>query len=253
MSVTAGPPDLLRRLDRELAGAVAAGPAHLDALVAALLPYGRAGSVQALVATVRDDPALAARTLERSLSHPLGFDKFVLFAGAGYQLRLHVWWPGQLDPAGEPVQREDIHDHRFAFASAVVRGSLWVRTFAIHPVTPAPAVVPPQLMTRMREERAPDGEAYLFSPVDRVGVEPRTTALFTEGGGYSMREDELHQVTAEPAAGLTATLLVRVERARHHTTVLVPEQLERGASTRRARFDLGGLRVRLGQVVDALG
>ena len=54
-----------------------------------------------------------------SYRHVLGFDKLLLLAGAPrFMLRVH-FWHGRTGPVPE-----DIHNHRCAIASAVVRGSV---------------------------------------------------------------------------------------------------------------------------------
>src|SRR4051794_39998809 len=64
-----------------------------------------------------------ARLASLSYSHPNGFDKLVLFCASGYKLALHAWNVTHVCPAEEGG---DIHDHRWAFASAVLSGTMRV-------------------------------------------------------------------------------------------------------------------------------
>ncbi len=58
----------------------------------------------------------------RSYHHGNGFLKVVLAAENGWKLRLHVWFPNT------PCE-ENIHDHRWGFASTVLCGQLVSETF----------------------------------------------------------------------------------------------------------------------------
>ncbi|WP_433269263.1 hypothetical protein ACQPZF_06460 [Actinosynnema sp. CS-041913] len=89
----------------------------------------RAGNDSALVGCVRRVARpeylgpLLGRTAEsdlpdRAYRHPNGFLKIVLIAEVEFQLRLHVWRP---EP-DSPVATENVHNHRWDFASAVLVG-----------------------------------------------------------------------------------------------------------------------------------
>ena len=56
-------------------------------------------------------------TVDESFIHPSGFDKIVLLAGRNFKLRVHNFHPTN-------VQRpsENIHNHRWEFASSIVAG-----------------------------------------------------------------------------------------------------------------------------------
>lgn len=70
---------------------------------------------QFLQALLLDEHALA-QIATRSYQHGNGFLKVVLL-DRGYKLRLHIWFAGQ-------SCEENIHDHRWSFASLVLAGQL---------------------------------------------------------------------------------------------------------------------------------
>lgn len=57
------------------------------------------------------------KTLTKSFIHPSGFDKLVLLSGKNFALRVHNFHPVE-------VQRpsENVHNHRWEFASSIVHG-----------------------------------------------------------------------------------------------------------------------------------
>jgi len=68
-----------------------------------------------------------AKIQHSSYYHQNGFDKFVLIDNQYFKLRLHVWQPENIDKA-----QENIHDHRWAFASKVLYGSFQNQLFEEH-------------------------------------------------------------------------------------------------------------------------
>jgi len=73
--------------------------------------------VRALVQQLLSDEQWRREVAQRSYAHGNGFDKWVLFDDGNYKLRLHIWYPGV-------AAEENIHNHRWNFASVVLAGSL---------------------------------------------------------------------------------------------------------------------------------
>ena len=70
-----------------------------------------------LLQSLHGDLQAAATCAQQSYLHPLGFHRLMLIdASPLFELRCHVWWPD----ASPGV--DHVHNHRFAFISAVVRG-----------------------------------------------------------------------------------------------------------------------------------
>ena len=70
----------------------------------------------ALLSSITKSPALLKKIAARSYWHGNGFLKVVLL-DQGYKLRLHIWFAGT-------SCEENIHSHRWGFASHVLTGSL---------------------------------------------------------------------------------------------------------------------------------
>lgn len=79
-------------------------------------------TIFAIINQVLSNPELLAQIAARSYHHGNGFLKVVLAAQDGWKLRLHVWFDNT------PCE-ENIHDHRWGFASTVLCGQLLSETF----------------------------------------------------------------------------------------------------------------------------
>lgn len=90
---------------------------------------GRPDVLAELVEELAAGTADAAVCARGSFRHVLGFDKLVLVdAGSRRSLRVHVWH----GTAGSGM-REDVHNHRSALASCVVRGRLGMELYEVAP------------------------------------------------------------------------------------------------------------------------
>ena len=102
---------------------LANGPAEI------VLPYlvqmlGNPVLLQAIINRIGQEEEWMQQVQRASYYHRNGFDKLVLLEGLNYKVRLHHFRPCiELPPA------ENIHDHRWPFASTIVCGTLHMRMF----------------------------------------------------------------------------------------------------------------------------
>ncbi len=166
--------------------------------------------LRSLLADRRSTAAVAAH----SFTHPLGFDKLALAMSPSfdYHLRLHVWWPGEQESV------EDVHNHRFAFASAVLDGVLDMQTF----------------------ERADDGlpvQEYESTWSRAVGISTfrhvgnavlgcTLTSRMPAGTVYCMSARALHRITAA-RGGISATLFLQGPIMRPWTAIFSDQATRR--------------------------
>ena len=168
--------------------------------------YSKRAAVAEIVSSVYTDTGLMAVCGGRSVRHPLGFDKFVLYASDVYQLRLHVWWPDEVHGT------EHIHNHRFSFVSGIIVGEIFVASYrSMRGGVPH---------TRFRETRYRSGSGYEYGSYGRMHV--GTASMHTLGAGcaYYLDSGELHRVQAANGH-LAATLFIRLPQNRRNTDVLV--------------------------------
>ncbi len=88
----------------------------LAQLASILDQYCQLPNITLLLSSILQAPELLASIAARSYWHGNGFLKIVLL-DKGYKLRLHIWF------AGTPCE-ENIHSHRWGFASHVLTGTL---------------------------------------------------------------------------------------------------------------------------------
>ena len=117
--------DLVRDLDAALEESYARGywPRQQN-LTSIIRRYSGRDSMLSIVTSISRDEYLMDSCVKRSQIHPLGFDKIVLLAAPNYQVHLHVWW-------NHASTREDIHNHRFSFASGVVTGAIRMSSYRL--------------------------------------------------------------------------------------------------------------------------
>lgn len=168
--------------------------------------------LDALIDEAEREPDRCERYARLSYRHALGFEKIVLMDGAPqYMLRAHVWRPS--DGGADSGPAEHVHNHRFAFASSVMRGELAMTVFGPDPSGTA--------MSRFREELSPGDEGWVLSGAgeDRLGV---TSELhLTAGVDYFLSPDALHHIL--PAAHLeTVTFCLETASVRQRTDVYAP-------------------------------
>lgn len=157
---------------------------------------------------LRAAPDRMAAMAERSYRHDNGFDKFVLSSApaSGLKLVLHVWRSVKNDYV------DNIHDHRWDFASIVLCGSLRFdlyepdRNGASYPV--------------LYYSSPDDGHAYRMDPADDIIVARRASVIMTKGSSYRWNMSLLHRAWGV-AVPLTVTLIVQGPAKRARTTVLV--------------------------------
>ena len=170
-------------------------PSDLPALADVLTTHCDLPVIKGLLAALLNAPAQLDDIARRSYWHGNGFLKIVLL-DQGYKLRLHIWFAGT-------ACEENIHSHRWGFASHVLVGTLkselWqeVRT---------PSVSDPIMM-----------DEYCYTakqrdtPAQKTFVQ--TTALIKTldvsqhaGNSYVMYPHELHKIN-HPGNNLVATMI----------------------------------------------
>jgi hypothetical protein len=142
-----------------------------------------------------------------SYRHVLGFDKLLLLAGAPcFMLRVHFWHGAQ----GSAAVSEDIHNHRCAIASAVVRGRVRMECYA-----PSAEGVP---VVAYRETIDGPGGAWRLRRVGDARLRLLRTEEHGAGSSYGLAATALHRVVSE---GPSVTLFLETAPRRSVTDVYV--------------------------------
>jgi hypothetical protein len=174
-------------------GAELDGEKH-HAAIAKTTELARPSHLVEMLRLLRDSRQAAAGCARQSYRHPLGFHALMLIDGTPeFDLRLHAWWPARQPGA------DHVHDHRFAFASTIVRGGYEMQIFRPDPVG-----------TPMLEYSESGGarEGWELRPVGPARLSLLTTLTLETGSSYALRADTLHRVSVPPGR-LCVTLLLR--------------------------------------------
>lgn len=232
-------PDSIAKFDAALRRILTTSTAHdrEASLVSFTAQYSQGRSVYQMVRSVCADDNLMISCAQRSVRHPLGFDKFVLHATGTYQLRLHIWWPE------EAHGTEHIHNHRFSFVSGIVSGRIQVSSYR--------SIRDGVQYTRFREKRHPNGGMYEYHSYGQVRVGVASLQTLCPGSAYYLDSGELHRVYAVDD-GLSATLFIRLSQARKSTDVLVHSDGAVPATGLRANMAAGEAKRRLESFVRTL-
>lgn len=166
--------------------------------------------IYALVQQIIRSPQLLAEVSARSYQHGNGFLKVVLL-DRGYKLRLHVWFAGQ-------SCEENIHDHRWSFASTILIGTLrsevWqdVSSSENHPQTLS--------LQEYRYHAATQHHPACKTHIGLCHLQKKIQIHQISGQAYVMPEEQLHRITHH-GEQLVATMVCTAPTGQG-TTRLIP-------------------------------
>lgn len=206
-----------RRIEQSIAPSVQPLAVHLNNAVAgsampaltSALKHHAATQLRSDLKVIAADRAEVAAIAVRSYRHANGFTKLVLTDSVIGRLRLHVWEPGA-------VAEENIHEHRWHFASAVLAGTMeseiWVDSFD----RDAPTF--PEFIYHVRDRGA------TRRPVGRTRVTCSRSVIRQAGEAYFMPPGVLHRITG--TSGLTATLVFTTAPSRAWNRMLARDGVQ---------------------------
>ena len=147
----------------------------------------------------------------RSYKHGNGFTKVVLCSSGVGKLRMHIWEPGC-------NAEENIHEHRWHFASVVLTGAMTAETWV-------DAFDPSALSMRELIYDVDDkGGHTTLHEAGRSRIRKAETTLCRAGSAYSMAPGVLHRITS--VDGLTATLVFTTAPSRSWNRMLIRDGVE---------------------------
>ncbi|WP_349618275.1 hypothetical protein [Azotobacter salinestris] len=194
-----------------LSGQIAARLQHsgaADEMLAALLARTATAEWQAaLCRSLLTDDAFAAEVAARSYRHGNGFLKVVLL-DRGFKLRLHLWLPGT------PCE-ENIHDHRWSIASAIIAGELNSEIWA----DAASADESDLLAREYRYLASVDGWPALAMPRAHTPLRLIGRTCHRTGDSYALPTSTLHRI-CNHGERLVATLMCSGPAVAGHTRLI---------------------------------
>lgn len=165
--------------------------------------------VLALIDEVLTHPVLLAEVANRSYHHGNGFLKVVLAAHDGWKLRLHIWFPGA------PCE-ENIHDHRWSFASTILCGELLSETFVDDASGP---VVGQEYLYHARH----GNEDSRKVAASQFRLRSQGRLMRRTGDAYFLPESVLHRICDYPGKQLVATMMCSAPTSQTSNRLLVAD------------------------------
>ncbi|WP_156723741.1 hypothetical protein [Streptomyces apocyni] len=237
-----------RRLEQVLGD----GPDERETVRAAravVAELGAAGHLPGLLGELAlgaGDPEGCARL---SYRHVLGFHKLLLIDGSPrHMLRAHIWHPS---PPRSFLGLGDIHNHRSALASYVVRGAL---AMELYEVTADGGLATTRYEESVSDEPGAEGE-WLLRPTGAARLRLTQTAEYRTGSGYALAAYTLHRAwaTAGAEAGPTVTLFLETGvRRRRHTDVFT-DSAHRQPAVAKSPLDVAGYLAELEALRELVG
>lgn len=198
-------PALQARISELLRGG--AEDSALASVASALHEFGRWGlqlHLEQILARRGELERLAAQ----SYFHGNGFYKIPMIRFADYTVRMHVW---RRNASAE----ENLHSHRWPFASAIILGTLtsqiWVDAIGNE------AQVFPELMYR--------GKNAQFEAVGECRIQLKEVRRQSAGDHYWMGADELHRIIEVGGPEIAVTLMLRPPETRSWARNILLEAL----------------------------
>lgn len=123
--------------------------------------------------------------LKESYYHENGFHKIVLLSSQLFKLRLHHFG------SGVKLPMENVHDHRWAFASSILTGTLKMDLFEVHQSEGE------SLKHYCYDSNKSSGE-YATSPIGKKFIRKKETRTYCAGDQYLMLPADLHRIINKP-------------------------------------------------------
>ena len=160
------------------------------------------GLIDGLLDNIASDRTVATDVSRQSYWHSNGFAKLVVHVNDEPELRLrvHVWPRGDRHGAGY----ENIHNHRWPFASIVLAGAIRVDQFREIEDFDAPGTV---VCNRLAYEAAAPGPVGELRLEGKRALQMMGRHVYAAGTVYCCDTDMLHTV-ARASSGTAATLMV---------------------------------------------
>jgi hypothetical protein len=119
--------------------------------------------------------------LKESYYHENGFHKIVLLSGQSFKLRLHHFG------SGVKLPMENVHDHRWAFASSILAGSLKMDLFEVHECEG-------EALIHYRYDSNKSTGEYTTTRVGKKFIRKTETRTYSAGDQYLMLPTDLHRI-----------------------------------------------------------
>lgn len=136
-----------------------------------------------------------SNTLRKSYFHENGFDKTVLLEGQNFKVRLH-----KFHPSTQVKAMENVHDHRWMFASAILQGSFQAEFFHKDPNGTENLI----RYTYYSDKKNGNYEVEL---IGFVNLDRQSTVTYNMGDTYLLNPEKLHRICRVGEEGATTVII----------------------------------------------
>ncbi len=151
-----------------------------------------------LLADIIQSPKLLECIAARSYWHGNGFLKVVLL-DHGYKLRLHIWFQGS-------ACEENIHSHRWGFASHILTGALKSELWADAANDDADTITATEYRYTAEHKQHSQTIKATKEALGEATLAKQQDVIQHAGSSYIMTEDQLHRIN-HPGQALVATII----------------------------------------------
>jgi hypothetical protein len=197
-----------------------------------------AADIDDLVEAVVADPDACLEASHGSYQHPNGFEKLLIASGSeAVKILIHTWTSDSVEQA---LSSEHVHNHRWPFATLVLRGSYRFEVFTLEGEE--------QTMFRYGYESAGDSEHYHLVPAGQAGGSLSIAFDLVSGAVASSSSSVLHRVV--PIEFPITTLFIQGAPDQQQTTVLTDDPVEEVGELPVTRMDIDEWRRRVAARLD---
>lgn len=143
----------------------------------------RPENLSLLIKGICSDASMLDKTLSGSYYHGNGFHKIVLLSGRAFKLRLHHFG------SSAKIPMENIHDHRWCFASTILYGDLKMDLFC-----PSDQGPNSEKTYHFIYQSDKSGGNYKTDFVNVAHLRKSESRLYRPGDSYLMKTHELHRI-----------------------------------------------------------
>ncbi len=142
-------------------------------------------NLSVMIHYILKDETLLNHVQKESYYHENGFHKIVLGAGKSFKLRLHHFG------SSAKIPMENIHDHRWAFASTILKGSLTMDLFTT-------TQDEGEKVLHYRYDSNKQDGAYTIEPLGYTRLKVIERKEYISGKQYLMSTTDLHRIINKP-------------------------------------------------------
>lgn len=175
--INAKPQKLVKLIDRLTANA------KDETLIEINNILSRPDKLSFLIKQILKNEMLLSNVVSESYYHENGFHKIVLLSGKNFKLRLHHFG------VAAKIPMENIHDHRWPFASSILTGQLTMDTFSASDIDKGE-----EAFYHFRYGSDKQSGSYSTDLIGRKFLNKIDTRIYNSGESYLMRTNELHRI-----------------------------------------------------------